>query len=182
MHVTAFGTTIIVRDFSDRDAELAAMLAVVRHERATHRKGIRISSVRGWHSRYGFFEQLAFAPVLRDALEAARGVEPGPLAVIQGWAAVSPRGAGNKRHRHEGLVSGVYYIQTEPGSSPLVFHAPASAQPPSQDIAVEAVTGRLVLFPAWLEHSVVANQLETDRVVLSFNLATPTPGSSMLGR
>ena len=37
----------------------------------------------------------------------------------------------------------------------------------------ESKEGRMLLFPAWLKHSVPSNQGQTDRISISFNLMFP---------
>jgi uncharacterized protein (TIGR02466 family) len=98
------------------------------------------------------------------------------------WANINPLGGLNSSHSHpNNYLSGVYYIRTPPGTGRIVFLDPRpQAQvifPPvdawskyvGNEIAVDAVEGRFVLFPAWLVHSVPVNRTEAERVSISFN-------------
>ncbi len=42
--------------------------------------------------------------------------------------------------------------------------------PKARDPCLNAFPGRLLIFPAWLRHSVPANDGQTDRISISFNL------------
>jgi len=84
-------------------------------------------------------------------------------------------------HRHElSIVSGALYIDADPGSVGLRFHSPLSIfrmhegviynteSPLSIWKEIPCQTGKLIIFPSWLEHSTLTNHTE-NRVVLSFN-------------
>jgi uncharacterized protein (TIGR02466 family) len=43
----------------------------------------------------------------------------------------------------------------------------------------ESKEGRMVIFPAWLKHSVPSNQGQTDRISISFNLMFKSFAESM---
>src|SRR6266853_5556350 len=98
------------------------------------------------------------------------------------WANVNAPGAEHRMHAHpNNFLSGVYYVQVQDGADTIHFHDPrpqsAVIRPPvieltayNTDRVVVAVrTGTLVLFPAWLPHSVDANQSERPRISISFN-------------
>lgn len=99
------------------------------------------------------------------------------------WANISPRGAPHPPHFHaNNFLSGVYYVQTPPGADSITFHEPR----PQVDIVAPHVRrhnkynatefrvpvkpGRLVMFPAWLTHSVQRNESEHLRISISFNV------------
>ena len=79
-------------------------------------------------------------------------------------------------------LSGVYYLKVPRGSGMITFHDPriqaSTIVPPArrsnpfnslaQSLPVEE--GRLVLFPAWLSHSVIPNPADDVRISVSFNL------------
>lgn len=140
----------------------ALLLAAIQQERAADPKGINASNIHGWHSKYSLFQEPAFHPILRGVQDAAEALTGRELKLTLGWAIMSPKGARNMTHSHAGSeVAAVYYVQADPGSSPLMFHDP--------DGMVEARPGRLVLFHGTHRHHVAENQLDSDRVVLSIN-------------
>ncbi len=99
------------------------------------------------------------------------------------WANISPRGAAHPPHFHpNNFLSGVYYVQVAPGADSITFHEPR----PQVDIVaphvkryskytaphykVQVRPGRLVMFPAWLTHSVQRNENDNLRISISFNI------------
>jgi uncharacterized protein (TIGR02466 family) len=90
-------------------------------------------------------------------------------------------GAVDIHRHHDSIVSGAYYPHVLPNSAPLIFVSPldgyrmmdstrfATYTPYSENAHhVESKTGKLVLFPSWLQHYVPANASEL-RITLSFN-------------
>ena len=91
----------------------------------------------------------------------------------------------NQYHTHPGsLFSGVYYIKSLSNSGNIEFKHPASKSiesywnekisniNPSNSCVweIEPVENRLLIFPSWLEHQVLPNVTQKDRISLSFNL------------
>ncbi|MGH8286369.1 MAG: 2OG-Fe(II) oxygenase family protein [Steroidobacteraceae bacterium] len=103
--------------------------------------------------------------------------------VTAGWATVLARGAAHKVHHHpNNFLSGVYYVRTHPGANTITFHDPRPqtgiirapvvelTRENTDHVVVEVKDGTLLLFPAWLQHSVDANASEEERVSISFNI------------
>lgn len=151
--------------------------------------GVQKSNNQGWHSDDTILLYHPDFDDLRNFVQMSAGEackELGldlSLRITNCWVTVSPPGASNNMHTHPGsILSGVYYIQAETGSSPLVVHDPRATRvhcmPPGQpvtpntasQIALTAATGRLYMFPGWLPHSVHENSNDSDRVVFSFNM------------
>ncbi|MGH6952702.1 MAG: TIGR02466 family protein [Alphaproteobacteria bacterium] len=99
------------------------------------------------------------------------------------WANVNAPGAGHRAHSHpNNFLSGVYYVRTRPGADTINFHDPRPQtgiiRPPVRELGAEtadqvAVTvedGTLLVFPAWLEHSVDPNRSDSARISIGFNL------------
>ena len=108
--------------------------------------------------------------------------EPMKLDMIDSWYNIYSQGGYMSEHEHPGtMISGVYYHRAEPecGGS-LWFRNPNFSQRlnlwPSNlleeylEAEVPAQTGRLVLFPSWLSHSV--GTVNTEKISISFNLGT----------
>src|SRR4029077_1668000 len=76
----------------------------------------------------------------------------------------------------------LYYVQVQPGADTINFHDPRQQtgiiRAPvtelnaynTDQVAVPVEIGALLLFPAWLPHSVSANRSERPRISVSFNL------------
>lgn len=99
------------------------------------------------------------------------------------WVNLNAPGAAHRVHTHpNNYLSGVYYVQTAEGANLIYFHDPRPQsgimRPPvtaltsvNADQAVVTVSnGTLLLFPAWLPHSVPANESRDLRISVSFNL------------
>jgi uncharacterized protein (TIGR02466 family) len=100
------------------------------------------------------------------------------------WANINPPGGLNSAHTHpNNFLSGVYYIQTpDPKAGGLAFTDPRpqayNMTPPSTEhslynannMTIEVLPGRMILFPAWLTHAVAINATPHDRISIAFNL------------
>ncbi len=99
------------------------------------------------------------------------------------WANVLMPRAGHRMHSHpNNFLSGIYYVQTHEGADTVNFHDPRSQtgiiRPPvteltaenTDQVVVEVKNGTLLLFPAWLLHSVDANSSKKARISISFNI------------
>lgn len=101
------------------------------------------------------------------------------LRITQSWVNYSEQGQYHHKHAHpNSLVSGVFYVQTNPDDRIYFYRAGyQQIRFPTNEWNVwnseswwfEAVTGRLILFPSSLEHMVPTVQGEQTRVSLSFN-------------
>ena len=99
------------------------------------------------------------------------------------WANVSATGAVHKVHSHpNNFLTGVYYVQTQEGANTINFHdprlqttiiRPAVTQLTAENtdqVLVRVQNGTLIMFPAWLQHSVDANNSDKKRISASFNI------------
>ncbi len=78
-------------------------------------------------------------------------------------------------------ISGVFYVKTETNSPAISFKDPRIARwmmPPAADgnrpentfhAKVAPEGGKLLMFPAWLEHGVGQNLIDEERISMSFN-------------
>jgi uncharacterized protein (TIGR02466 family) len=101
------------------------------------------------------------------------------------WININPTNSFNRPHLHPGAIfSGVYYIDCTPDSGNLVFKHPSIGQLYSlqEDTlsdftdfnagtwSVHPEVGKLVIFPAWLEHYVEPNASTESRISIAFNI------------
>jgi uncharacterized protein (TIGR02466 family) len=100
------------------------------------------------------------------------------------WANINPSGGYNKPHVHpNSLFSGVYYVKTPSNCGRLICQDPRpgiqtvmptrkSVEIPKylwRDVHLQPQENRVVMFPAWLWHSVEPNQSKDIRISVSFN-------------
>lgn len=99
------------------------------------------------------------------------------------WANIAAPGSPHKIHSHpNNYLSGVYYVKTPPKANSIFFHDPRPqvtiiSPPPIElgpatagKVRVQADAGTLVLFPAWLQHSVDPNPSGESRISIAFNI------------
>lgn len=99
------------------------------------------------------------------------------------WANINLQGVQHKAHTHpNNFLGGVYYLDAPVGTASIVFSDPRpqayvispvveTSTPENAGKAVITVEeGLLILFPAWLSHSVENGPHEKERVSISFNL------------
>ncbi len=99
------------------------------------------------------------------------------------WANVNSTGASHAIHSHpNNFLSGVYYVQVQPGADTVNFHDPRPQtgiiRPPiteltaqnTDQVVVNVSKGTLLMFPAYLSHSVSRNESGQPRISISFNL------------
>lgn len=105
------------------------------------------------------------------------------------WININSKGTFNRPHIHpDCLLSGVYYVSTPKDCGGISFLHPAKNQQyhiedgiveeftnfSAASWAVDPEVGKLVIFPAWLEHYVEVNQNNDDRISIAFNIGIRT--------
>jgi len=131
----------------------------------------------------------AFAPLVSLIDRAAMGamsflaVRHRSASITGMWANINPPGGRNSGHTHpNNFLSGVYYVETPSGEGKIEFADPRPQaevmMPPVSEgnrfngntITKDVQSGQLILFPAWLRHSVPVNRSNAERVSIAFNL------------
>ncbi len=99
------------------------------------------------------------------------------------WANMNPPDVAHGMHNHpNNFLSGVYYAQTNSRADTINFHDPRSQteiiKPPATELTAENTdqvvvkvrNGTVLIFTAWLAHSVDANRSDETRISISFNV------------
>jgi uncharacterized protein (TIGR02466 family) len=164
-------------------ARVLPALSLMRSNCPPPRSGEGWQSVQTLHSLEDF--QILLSEVRRVVTGIIRFLRIGYEAfeITACWATVLAPGAGHRAHDHpNNYLSGVYYLRTRPGADTINFHDPRSQtgiiRPPvveltaenTDQVVIRVKDGTLLLFPAYLRHSVDANASEEDRVSISFNI------------
>jgi len=196
-----FPTPIYTAKLDDAEQLNTELLSLVYAERDRDSDGIQRSNYRelkGWHSQINLHKDPAFSGLLaklHEVLEyvsADSGYDPNYRLVITSmWAITNDPGSFNRSHIHPKCQwSGVYYVQTPEDSGSIEFTDPRSVNIMTQPryipkrrrpksrwtkITFKPESGKAVLFPSWLYHSVGPNMSsDTDhsnaRVIISFNV------------
>ncbi len=82
-------------------------------------------------------------------------------------------------HHHNDVdITGTYYFQSSGDDGEFFFESPVIAAPHSlcyssqhTRIYSQPKTGKLILFPGWINHGVLKNNSNNDRIGLSFNVS-----------
>ena len=154
-------------------------------------KGDPKSNVGGWHSHDNLYTYKEFknlnADIVRYAQEAFNhmSVNEKCYPVLQSlWGIINPPGSRNNVHTHpHSFMSGVYYMKVPPKSGEIVFlepkpqseilDAPKNNNPNihlAHSVSLVPEENNLIFFPSWLQHEVMSNLSDKDRVILSFNI------------
>lgn len=168
------------------DARMLAAIARLRRDLPPLEPG------QGWQSAQDLHRQEDFGELADRIGMAAAGIlrflKLGceALELTACWANVLAPGAAHRMHSHpNNFLSGVYYLRVAPGSGRINFHDPRSQagviRPPVTELTAENTDqvvvavgeGSLLLFPAFLQHSVDANASDGERISVSFNLMFP---------
>ena len=197
-----FPTLIISLEVPDSEPLNARLIEAIYAERERDRTGVRKSNfpeLGGWHSHVKLHKDAAFAGLVRhvDAAAAKMCRELGyhtsyPLKIGTMWSIVNPPGGLNRAHIHPGCIwSGVYYAQAPGNSGRIEFtdprtqnlmssvkYIPGAKRPRNcwKKVRYKPLAGRMLIFPAWLYHSVGPNRSrakgkDADRIIVSFNLS-----------
>ncbi|MNF60074.1 hypothetical protein D3C84_416790 [compost metagenome] len=142
-----------------------------------------------WQSGYALHRKPEFAALVghieaavSDVLAFIKVVDA-PFRITGCWANALGPGAAHPLHSHpNNFLSGVYYVQTQEGADTISFHDPrpqtAIIRPPvtalmaynTDQVVIAVSDGSLLIFPAWLPHSVSVNRSDRLRISVSFNV------------
>ena len=152
-------------------------------------KGVSKTNYKGWHSTTDMHTKPEYSQLVTELMRMQKEIydnEHIDRHAILGnmWANINPPGGLNQPHIHpNALFSGVYYVKSQPKSGRLKIYDPrpgANMNMPSRkpgdpgrdlwrDANIEPIPGRIIMFPAWLWHSVEENISDDIRISVSFN-------------
>ena len=180
-----FPTIIYADDFKLNTNDLAQNII----NWAKEDKGLTKTNVNGWHSTTDMQNKPEYKPLVDELFKMVHKVfeeeclDKQPVLGNM-WANINPSGGYNKPHVHpNSLFSGVYYVKTPPNCGRLICQDPRpgiqtvmptrkSVEIPKylwRDVHLQPHENRVVMFPAWLWHSVEPNQSKDMRISVSFN-------------
>ncbi|HRP95865.1 MAG TPA: TIGR02466 family protein [Rhodocyclaceae bacterium] len=186
--VSMFPTLVwkIQLDDAVRDAVAAQVLGLLE----TLREGEPpLACGQGWQSERALHRHEALGELV-GYVEAAMGsvlrflrIGADAFKITGCWATVLAPGGQHRLHSHpNNYLSAVYYLRTAAGADTVNFHDPRAQtgviRPPvveltaanTDQVVVRVADGMLLVFPAWLAHSVDANGSERERISISFNM------------
>jgi uncharacterized protein (TIGR02466 family) len=152
-------------------------------------KGVQKTNYKGWHSTTDMASKPEYQPLVNELRTMCKDVfkeewlDREPILGNM-WANINPKDGSNQPHIHpNALFSGVYYVKSNPQAGRLKIYDPrpgAQIVMPTRlkeklpkrlwrDANLDPITGRIIMFPAWLWHSVDPNQSNDLRISVSFN-------------
>ena len=165
------------------DARILGVLAEIRRDLPP------LAAGAGWQSEQTLHQRAELSALVACINKAAKSVLQflrigyDAFEITGCWANVLAKGAVHRAHSHpNNFLSGAYYVRTFPGADTINFHDPRSQagiiRPPvaeltaenTDQVVVKVKNGTLLLFPAYLQHSVDTNGSEEERVSMSFNI------------
>ena len=179
-----------IRQAINRD--IVARLDELRRSRPAPLPGQGWQSDHGPHT-LGEFRELVSCidAAATTALEYLR-IGYDAIEITACWANVNAPGIGHRGHSHpNNFLSGVYYVKTQAGADTINFHDPriqaGIIRPPvteltadnTDQVVVTVKDGTLLIFPAWLHHSVDANRSDGERISIGFNIMFPSYTQTM---
>jgi uncharacterized protein (TIGR02466 family) len=154
-----------------------------------HPSGADFVSSEGWQSNKDLHKLDEFRELASYINDTARTVLQflkigyDAIEITGCWANINPAGASHRSHSHpNNFLSGVYYVQTHAGGDTINFHDPrvqtGVIRPPVTELTAENTdqavitvsNGTLLIFPAYLQHSVDPNRSGEERISISFNM------------
>ena len=197
-----FPTLIFSLEVPESEILNAHLIETIYAERERDGKGVRKSNfpeLGSWHSHVKLHKDVTFEGLVQyvDAASAMMCRELGyhrsyQLRIGTMWSIINPPGSSNRAHIHPGCIwSGVYYVQAPKNSGGIEFIDPRTQNLMSPveyipdtkrpricwtKVQYKPVTGKMLIFPSWLYHSVAPNQSrakgkDADRIIVSFNLS-----------
>jgi len=152
-------------------------------------KGVEKTNYKGWHSTTDMANKPEYQQLVTELMRMQKEIYKNEhldryARLGNMWANINPPGGMNQSHIHpNALFSGVYYVKSQPKSGRLKIYDPRPGiqynmpirKPGNpgkdlwRDVNIEPVPGRIIMFPAWLWHSVEENISNDIRISISFN-------------
>lgn len=127
-----------------------------------------------------------FVFISKSAIEAANelNLKFNNIEIIEAWLNVNDtQYSFNHQHIHNGVLSGVFYVDVPEGSGNLVIVNPgmnplwpgytmikSRNKLTSEAITIKPKDGLLILWPSYIPHSVETNSQDVKRISISFNI------------
>ena len=152
-------------------------------------KGVSKTNYKGWHSTTAMGQKPEYQQLVTELLRMQNEIYDNEhidrhARLGNMWANINPTDGMNQPHIHpNSLFSGVYYVKSQPNAGRLKIYDPRpgvqfimpTRKPGNpgrdmwRDANIEPVVGRIIMFPAWLWHSVEPNKSNDLRISVSFN-------------
>jgi len=188
MKLDIFATPIWIKDYSE-EFDTSALLNLCNKIKDTD-GGVINSNHNGWHSSHlapESFEEIENfshhvinqAELFLDEIGYDNSIY---MSYI--WFNINKENSLNIQHIHpRTMLSGVFYLSAPDGSGDLIFHRTSTEDyilsnfnlrrhslNTTSIMKYKPIKNRLILFPAWIPHSVESNKTNEPRISIAFNI------------
>ena len=173
--------------FSDFEKD-SAILAVENYQ--THHGTSQVSNHRGFQSQKNLHTVPELTELFQFICKSAKQASEDlnlkftNIEIIESWSNVNQgTDSYNHQHIHQGVLSGVFYVDAPAGSGNLIIVNPAMNtlwagytriktrnKYTSEAIKIQPKDGLLVLWPSYIPHSVETNTRDVKRISIAFNI------------
>jgi len=182
--ISAFSTPIWIQDLELDTDNIAATIKDIQRVSP----GKQVSNVGGWQSEdlnsvsiREYTHLYKMVNILQKSIDSiSTQIDPTlKLCIDNLWMNVNKSGDYNLPHYHSlSAFSAVLYIQCEGGSNiefnhdTLMEHYPfwTKSKMFASKLQLFPKVGRLIVFPAWIKHSVLPNESDSERISIAFNI------------
>ena len=175
---------------SNLELNIASLTSFCYEMQRQNEKGVEITNMGGWQSDDVRNETYPEFVKLKDKIEEAANIYHREMQFKKNlkqkigniWININGKGHFNELHQHHfSILSGAFYLR---GNAPIAFKHPfrdintyfwdpniiEKWNPGNSGVwTMEPTPNLLILFPSWLEHKVMMNKEENDRITISFN-------------
>lgn len=144
---------------------------------------IKKSNYGGWQSDVHLYNNPVFKPICEHIARTCFGLFlKSNITVRQMWAGINRPGDQNLVHSHGNIynVSGIFYVKVPANSGEIVFRdpRPGSLNAPNHnklfskggEYKFMPSQGTMLLVPSYLEHFVLPNRSDEDRICVAFDI------------
>ncbi len=173
--------------FSNYDKQ--SIMSAIENFHALHGTE-QISNHQGFQSQKNLHSVEELSTIFKFVCDSARqaaeelNLEFKEIGIVESWSNINQGiNSYNHQHCHQGVLSGVFYLDAPEGSGNLVIVNPgmntlwqgypmvkARNKYTSEAITVKPKDGLLILWPSFVPHSVETNSRDIKRVSISFNI------------
>ena len=169
------------------------LLKYIYELRKKDNEGVKKSNINGWHSRSFDFKEKNNVPnkfyshinnYIRDVFtKYGWEYDDSNVKCTSMWAIINEKGNFNIEHTHpNNYLSAAYYVKAPDNSGNFKATNPniinrhirpktkEANELNSNSASLKINEGDLLIFPAYIPHSVEENKSEEDRVIVSFNI------------
>lgn len=189
MKVDIFPTAIWIKDYAET-IDTTSIVELCNTIKDGDSVGRNYSNRNGWQSlnlSSGSFEELNNLEehIINESKQFLDQIGyENSLSISNMWFNVNRENSFNIQHIHpRSLLSGVFYLNVPEGSGDLVFHRNSMEDYILSNfntsrlsvnntciMKYKPVKHRLILFPAWLAHSVETSTTDEPRISIAFNI------------